>query len=210
MNDSGADGVLRDADRLRERYGEPVALALAVIKTELDRHHRRFIEHSPFLCLAAAGADGQPSVSPKGDAPGFVKVLDERTLLLPDRPGNNKLEIFHRLLENPKVALIFFVPGVQETLRIEGEAEVTTEPSLLEAGRVGAKLPPAAVVVRVKRAYFHCGKALIRSRLWDPERHVAPGVIAPFAQVLEEQSAAQERQSELQARLDDLYANKLY
>jgi predicted pyridoxine 5'-phosphate oxidase superfamily flavin-nucleotide-binding protein len=102
---------------LLEQYGEPVAMAVKCEFDRLDAHHQFFIRHSPFLCLAAAGKDGQPSVSPKGDAPGFVQVLDERHLLLPDRIGNNKVETFEHLLENPKVALVFMVPGVKEVLR---------------------------------------------------------------------------------------------
>jgi len=210
MNDCPDQATIGDAARLREHFGDPVDLAVAIIKTELDAHHRRFIEHSPFMCLAAAGADGQPSVSPKGDAPGFVKVLDARTLVIPDRPGNNKVETFHHLLDNPKVAMVFFIPGVQETLRLHGEARLSTEPALLELGRVGNRLPPAALRVTVTRAYFHCGKALIRSRLWDPDRRVAPGTIPPFGQVLKEQAAAPASVEAIQQRVDDVYVNKLY
>ena len=110
--------TITEPQELREHFGEPLHIAVAVEKTQLDEHHRRFIEHSPFICLASAGDDGQPAVSPKGDAPGFVRILDDKTLLIPDRPGNNKVEGFGNIVENPKVSLIFFIPGIIETLRL--------------------------------------------------------------------------------------------
>ncbi len=202
--------ILDDADALRAHYGEPVPLAVAVVKPRLDAHHRHYIEHCPFLCLAAAGPDGQPSVSPRGDAPGFVRVLDDRTLLIPDRPGNNKVETWHHVVANPKVALVLFVPGVAETLRLHGIARLSRDPAHLAAAGAQGRPPPAVLVVEVTQVYFHCGKAIIRSRLWAPESQVAPGTLPAFAQVLKEQAGVPEPVAHVQDVLDDVYANKLY
>ena len=201
---------LSDREALHAYYGAPAPLAVAVMKAELDSYHRRFIALSPFICIAAAGNDGQPSVSPRGDAPGFVKVLDAGTLVFPDRPGNNKVETFEHLVENPKIALIFFVPGVTETLRVRGEARLSDEPAHRELGRIGAKVPAAAVIVRVTQAYFHCGKALIRSRLWDPSSRVGAGALPPFAEILKAQAAVPETVEQLQCAINEVYTNELF
>ena len=132
---------------------------------------RAFIARSPFLCLgtsSAAGAD----VTPRGDAPGFVQVLDEHTLLLPDWPGNNRLDTLGNVLENPAVALLFFVPGMQETLRVNGRAEVSIDPALIARWDVGGRHPRSVLKVTVDEAFMHCGKALIRSRLWAPDAQI--------------------------------------
>jgi hypothetical protein len=210
MTESSPSGKIIDQVTLHEHYGEPVELAVACELDHLDKHHQHFIRRSPFLCLAAAGGDGQPSVSPKGDAPGFVEVIDEHTLLIPDRVGNNKVETFGHVIDNPKVACIFFVPGLRETLRVWGEAEIVQDASVLERGKVRDKLPEAALLIRVSKAYFHCGKALVRSRLWDPEGHAAPGDFPPFGQVIKDQTRAPDSVEALEAAMDELYTDQLY
>ncbi|WIX92798.1 MSMEG_1061 family FMN-dependent PPOX-type flavoprotein [Amycolatopsis sp. DG1A-15b] len=150
------------------RLGEPEAMIKAKIGDRIDRHARRFIAHSPFLTLATADAAGRADCSPRGDYPGFVKVLDERTVALPDRPGNKIADSFRNIAENDGVGLLFFVPGMRETLRVNGSAYVTDDPDVLARMRTEAKAPMLAIVVDVAEAYFHCGRALIRSRLWDP------------------------------------------
>ena len=202
--------TITEPQELREHFGEPLHIAVAVEKTQLDEHHRRFIEHSPFICLASAGDDGQPAVSPKGDTPGFVRILDDKTLLIPDRPGNNKVEGFGNIVENPKVSLIFFIPGIIETLRIHGNAEIVLDTDLLKLGMAGSKLPATATLVNVTRAYMHCGKALIRSKLWDSERHIAKGVIPPFGQVIKEQAGVPKSRQEVQEIVDQEYQDNLY
>jgi hypothetical protein len=199
-----------DKQALRSHYGEPLDVAVAIMKPELDAHHRRYIEHCPFVCIAAADAAGQPTVSPKGDAPGFVKVLDAHTLVIPDRIGNNKVETLNQLVENPKLALLFMIPGIDETLRVQGSARITTDPQTLELCRVGAKLPPAALVISVTRAYFHCGKAMIRSNLWDESAKLTPGVLPTFAQIVKDELATPMSVDDLQCAIDDAYTNKLY
>ena len=201
---------ITDPQELRDHFGEPLHIAVAVEKPQLDKHHRRFIEHSPFICIASAGSDGQPAVSPKGDTPGFVKVLDDKTLLIPDRPGNNKVEGFGNIVENSKVSLIFFIPGITETLRVHGEAEIVLDEELLKFGKAGAKSPKTATLIKVTKAYMHCGKALIRSKLWDPDRHIAKGVIPPFGLVVKEQANVPMSQEEVQGVVDQEYQDNLY
>jgi len=153
---------------VRARLGEPEAMIEAKIGDRIDRHARRFIAHSPFLTLATADAAGRADCSPRGDYPGFVKVLDERTLAMPDRTGNKIADSFRNIAENDGVGLLFFVPGTRETLRVNGRAYVTDEPDVLARMRTEAKEPMLAIIVEVEQVYFHCGRALIRSRLWDP------------------------------------------
>ena len=153
---------------VRAQLGEPEAMIKAKIGDRIDRHARRFIAHSPFLTLATADAAGRADCSPRGDYPGFVKVLDERTVALPDRVGNKIADSFRNIAENDGVGLLFFVPGMRETLRVNGSAYVTDDPDVLARMRTEAKAPMLAVVVDVAEVYFHCGRALIRSRLWDP------------------------------------------
>lgn len=205
-----AQNTITDPKDLRDHFGEPLGIAVACEKPRLDKHHRRFIENSPFMCIASAGADGQPAVSPKGDAPGFVRVMDDTTLLIPDRLGNNKVEGFRNMLENPKVSLIFFIPGIIESLRIHGEVEIVRDEALLKLGAAKDKLPATAIVVKVTKAYMHCGKALIRSQLWDPEQHVAKDIIAPFGQVVKEQVNAPMTPEEVQSKIDHAYTEDLY
>jgi uncharacterized protein len=154
---------------LRSLYPEVAQLRRKTILDRLDGHCRNFITHSPFLVLATAGADGTVDASPRGDAPGFVQVLDDRTLVLPDWGGNNRLDSMGNIVANPNVGLLFFVPGIGETLRVNGRAHVVTDAELLTRLAVQGKAPTAAIVVEVEQAYLHCAKALIRSRLWEED-----------------------------------------
>jgi hypothetical protein len=167
-------------------YRAPSQLVLDKVIDRIDRHCAAFIGLSPFVTLATADADGWPDVSPRGGDPGFVTVLDEHRLALPDRPGNNRVDSLRNMAANPKAALLFFVPGIEETLKVFG----TT--SLIGADDLGVDLtefgrPPRSVLVlEVQRAYFQCAKALIRSGLWDPERRVERSALAPFGEVLKD------------------------
>ncbi|MFB7653353.1 MULTISPECIES: MSMEG_1061 family FMN-dependent PPOX-type flavoprotein [unclassified Streptomyces] len=158
-----------DPDGVRARLGEPDAMTAAKKTDRLDEHFRRFIAHSPFLTMATADARGRADCSPRGDYPGFVKVLDDRTLALPDRPGNKIADSFGNLAENDGIGLLFLVPGARETLRVNGRAHPTDDPDVLTRMETEGRRPVLALVVEVEEAYFHCGRALIRSRLWDPE-----------------------------------------
>jgi len=160
-------------DSLRATLGEPSAVVRSKIADRLNDLTRQFVEHSPFLCLATSGADGTCDVSPRGDPAGFVRILDERTLLLPDRPGNRLADSLRNVLENPNVGLLFIVPGVTDTLRVNGRAEIVDDPELLEPCAVEGKVPKLALRIEIEQVYTHCSKAFLRAKLWDPERYVA-------------------------------------
>ncbi|MEV0056748.1 MSMEG_1061 family FMN-dependent PPOX-type flavoprotein [Saccharopolyspora shandongensis] len=156
------------AEEVRARLGEPEAMIKAKVHDRIDRHCRRFIAHSPFLAMATSDATGLPDCSPRGDYPGFAKVLDERTLAIPDRPGNKLADSFRNIAENDGIGLMFVVPGMREVLRVNGRAYATDEPDVLARMRIEGKAAELAIVVEVAEVFFHCGRALIRSRLWDP------------------------------------------
>jgi len=155
---------------LRALYGQPGERAVAKEQARLDEHTRAFIAHSPFLVLGTAGADGRCDVSPKGDAPGFVHVLDDQHLAIPDRLGNNRLDGLRNVVENPHVGLIFFIPGREDTLRVNGRATISREAALLERLAVNGKPPQTVLVVEVEQAFMHCTRAFKRAGLWDHER----------------------------------------
>jgi len=163
--------VIRSEEQLRALLGAPVAPAV-VDKTmsTLDGHCLTFIARSPFVLVATSDGGGRMDVSPKGDAPGFVRVLDEKTLVIPDRPGNQRFDSFRNLFQSPRVGLLFLVPGKRETLRIGGSAEVVQDAALLESLRAHGKVPALAIAVHVDEAFFHCSKCMIRSHLWQHEQ----------------------------------------
>lgn len=152
---------------LRAIYGEARALAASAKADRLDDLCRRFIGLSPLICIGSCDAAGCQDVSPRGDHPGFVRVLDERTLAIPDRPGNNKLETLSNILVNPRVALLFVIPGHDETLRIFGRASISRNAELLAQAAVGGKLPKSMIIIAIDQVYPHCGKSFRRARIWD-------------------------------------------
>jgi len=179
--------IIEDAERARELYGAPGERSVKKQLTRLDKHCRAFIARSPFLVIASADPSGRCDASPKGDAPGFVQVLDDETLLIPDRLGNNRIDTIGNLLVRPGVGLIFFVPGINETLRINGRARVTIEAALLEPLAVNRKVPRSGILVTAEEIYFHCGKALIRSDLWNPEKHLRRSEFPSLGRILADQ-----------------------
>jgi uncharacterized protein len=184
-----ATEALTTAAGLRARYGAVHALAANKVLARLDRHCRAFIALSPFLALGTSDADGRQDVSPRGDPPGFVKVLDDRTLAIPDRVGNRRVDSLANVVANPRVGLLFFVPGVDETLRVNGRARVSTDPDLLAALAFNGKPAVSALVVEVEEAFLHCGKALLRSRLWDPASRVERKRLPSLARMIADQIA---------------------
>jgi PPOX class probable FMN-dependent enzyme len=196
---------------LRAIYGTPPADSLAVrcVLTRLDKHHRAFIVLSPFVVIASTDAHGFPDVSPRGDLPGFVAVQDDHTLLLPDRPGNKKLVTLSNILENPNVALIFFVPGRDDSLRVNGRARIITDPALLGPLAAQGKIPRSALIVTVEQAWLHCGKALIRSRLWHTEAKVQPDALPTLGKMLADQIAGVHA-AEADARLENANKTRLW
>jgi PPOX class probable FMN-dependent enzyme len=178
---------IADVEELRELYGAPSERAVKKQLDRLDRHCRAFIALSPFLVVASADPAGHCDASPKGDMPGFVRVLDDRTLLIPDRLGNNRVDTLGNLLARPGIGLLFFVPGVNETLRVNGRASLTTDPEVLMPLAVNGKAPRSGILVAVEEVYFHCGKALIRSDLWNPGKRVPRGAFPSLGRILAEQ-----------------------
>lgn len=192
-------------------YPAPSPLAKAKQIDHLDKHCRRFIELSPFLCLGSTDAEGKTDVSPRGDPPGFVKVIDSKTLAIPDRPGNNRIDSIKNLIDQPQVGMIFFIPGIEETLRVNGRAELSTDPQLLESMAVDGKLPKLAIVVHVDEAFLHCAKALKRSKLWDANRHQPRNVLPSLAQMIVDQTKAPNiNVADADARIEKAYREMLY
>jgi PPOX class probable FMN-dependent enzyme len=185
--DFGFGGVVATESELRDIVGTPSARSLAKQHDRLDVHDRVFIAHSPFLLIATSGADGRCDVSPKGDVPGFVQVLDDTHLVIPDRPGNNRLDGMRNVLVNPHIGLIFLVPGRHETLRVNGQACITRDASLLERCRVQGKTPLLGLGVAVDEVFLHCPKAFLRAHIWDAAHWPAADALPSMACVLFDQ-----------------------
>lgn len=164
--------VVKTVEELRAIYGEPFERSVTKEIDHLNAQYQAFVKASPFVILASSGADGI-DCSPKGDAPGFVRIIDERTLAIPDRPGNNRIDNLLNIVGDPRVSLLFIVPGIGETLRVNGRAEISSDAELLQSFAVNGKPPRTVLIVAVEAVYFHCSKALARSKLWDPARFVA-------------------------------------
>jgi uncharacterized protein len=161
-----------DEPALRELLGEPADVVRAKVSDRLNELTRQFVDRSPFVLLATSASDGTCDVSPRGDPPGFVRVLDEQTLLLPERPGNRLADSLRNILANPNVGLLFVIPGVGDTFRVNGRAKIVTDQELLEPSAVEGKVPKLGLLIEIDEAFTHCSKAFLRSRLWDPELHV--------------------------------------
>lgn len=192
--------VVRSRDELRSFVGEPRKAQLSKCRTSLDGHCRRWIERSPFVLVASSDAAGRMDVSPKGDPAGFVRVVDDTTLAIPDRPGNHRLDTFTNVLENPRVALIFLVPGREETLRVGGTAQIVTDSELLATMAVGGREPKLALVVSVDETMFHCGKSMIRSGLWRPDGWPDTDGLASYAECLADQAEPDETVAQMETR----------
>ena len=165
-------GTIRDETQLRAVLGMPTDLVRAKVRDRLDHLTRQFVERSPFLLLATSAEDGSCDVSPRGDPPGFVRILDERTLLLPERPGNRLADSLRNVLSNDRVGLLFVIPGVGDTLRVNGRATLVTDEELLAPSAVEGKVPRVGFLIEVDEVFTHCSKAFLRSALWDPSRYV--------------------------------------
>jgi PPOX class probable FMN-dependent enzyme len=163
--------AITNVEQLEAIYGEPHERALWKEIDFLNGDYQAFVKASPFVALASIG-DGGIDCSPRGDVAGFVEILDERTLAIPDRPGNNRIDTLRNIVENPRVSLLFLIPGVGELLRVNGRAEITVDPGMLAMFQVDGKLPRTVVIVRIDAAYFHCSRAIVRSNLWDSAKHV--------------------------------------
>src|SRR5260221_983121 len=164
--------------------GEPADLTRTKVSDRINDLTRQFVELSPFLCLATSAPDGTCDVSPRGDPAGFVRILDERRLLIPERPGNRLADSLRNILRNPNVGLLFFIPGIGDTLRVNGRATIVDDPELLEGSVVEGKTPKLALLIEIDEGFTHCSKPFLRSQLWDPARHIERSELPSSGEIL--------------------------
>jgi len=176
--------TLTDVSELRALLGEPTELVRSKLSDRLNALTRQFIEASPFVCVATKLPNGSVDVSPRGDPAGFVRILDERTLLIPERPGNRLADTLTNLLADASIGLLFLIPGVGDSFRVNGRARLTTDPELLAGSAVAGSVPKLGLLVTIEEAYTHCSKALIRSDLWNPERHLDRSALPSPGEIL--------------------------
>jgi PPOX class probable FMN-dependent enzyme len=174
--------IVRSLSELEAMYDAPIERSIRKQMDRLDEHSRALIAASPLLILATVGE--RADNSPRGDHPGFVQVADDRTLLIPDRRGNNRLDSLRNIVADPRVGLLFLIPGIPETFRVNGEAVISRDPALLARFNIGGKLPRTVIVVKVLEAYIQCPRALLRSDLWNPRRFAAPGAVPTMGTIL--------------------------
>ena len=181
---------IKNETKLRTIYKNPGDLAVKKSLSHLDKHLRHFINLSPFLVLSTVRPDGYCDASPRGDAPGFVRVLDDKNIFLPDRPGNNRLDSLTNILSNPGIGLLFMIPGLEETLRVNGKAHIISDTTLLKPSIVHKKIPKSGLKITINECYIHCGKALRRSKIWNNETHIKKGTYPSIGKILVDQQAA--------------------
>jgi len=206
--------LIADEAQLRARFPATHEIALQKCLTSLDKHSKEFISRSPFVCIGTQLRDGRADVSPRGDPAGFVHVLDDCTVAIPDRPGNNRLDSLSNILDNPNIGLLFIIPGFDETLRLNGTARLTTDPNILNQMAVNNRTPGLAIVVSISEVFLHCAKAFRRSHLWDPEQHQDRKEMPSLVKmVLDQTTGAPEDKAELKRIDDELeedYKNTMY
>jgi PPOX class probable FMN-dependent enzyme len=192
-------------DELRAHYKPASETSLRKELRALDAHCKRFIEASPFVLIGSSDGQGNADVTPKGDRPGFVGVLDDVTIAIPDRPGNNRLDTLENIVVNPAVGLLFLIPRMNETLRINGEARITLDSKLRERFAVDGKLPLSVIIVKVRAAYMHCAKAFMRSELWKPASWRPRADMPTLGEILKDQLALSEPAGQTDRWLDEGY-----
>jgi PPOX class probable FMN-dependent enzyme len=199
-------------DELSECYRPPGEVVKRKIMDRIDEHAAAFIALSPFCCIGTADGEGRQDVSPRGDVPGFVRVLDEHHLFLPDRPGNNRLDSIRNLLANPRIGMLFLIPGFLDALRVNGTATVGRPTGLLEESTVDGKVPKSGLVIEAEEVFVHCGRAVKRGRLWDPTAQRDRSELPRLGEVLRDQlQPVAVEVGEAMERLDDeSYLTKLY
>ncbi len=209
-----AEFAIADEQSLRSLYPAITTLAVQKCQDALDTHAQAFIKRAPFLCIGTQNPEGKADVSPRGDPAGFVKVLDRHHLAIPDRPGNNRLDTLVNILANPSVGLLFIIPGFDDTLRVNGQASLTSDPEILETMRVNDRAPKLAIVVRVVEAFMHCAKAFRRSQLWNPDQFQDRAEMPSLSKIiLDQTTGAPSDEAEMRKVDEDLeeeYKQTLY
>jgi uncharacterized protein len=160
------DHLITTMEQLQSLYGEKLPTSVIKEIDHINDGYRKLIEAAPFVAVATSGPEGL-DCSPKGDAPGFVRILDDKTLAIPDRPGNNRIDSFRNIMRDPRIALLFLIPGIGVTLRVNGRASISIDPDLMQSFAVGGKLPRSVLIIHIESIYFHCSKAIVRSKLWE-------------------------------------------
>jgi len=206
---SATDHLITTIEQLEAIYGKPQGASVVKEVGRIAPAYRKMIEASPFVAIAT-GNDGGFDCSPKGDAPGFVRVLDDKTLAIPDRPGNNRIDGYRNVVRNPHVALLFLIPGVGKTLRVNGRASISVEPELMQSFAVNGKLPRTVMVVAVASVFFHCSRAIVRSRLWDEASKIDRKSLPSTGSMIAEVSAGQLGGEAYDRALPERVRNSLY
>lgn len=211
---SSTEHVVDNEESLRSLFGDTHPLAVKKCLPALDDYCRDYISRSPFMCLSTQHIDGSADVSPRGDPAGFVRIIDQHALAIPDRPGNNRLDSLSNIVSNPSVGLLFLVPGFDDTLRVNGRAFLTRDPELLSTMVVKNRTPTLAIVVEIREAFLHCAKALRRSKLWSPDtlqdRQQLPSLAAIVTEQISGAAVPQDEAARLNEELEDEYNKTMY
>ena len=202
--------ALQSEDELRGYFPVSVERAKLKVLDGLDRHCIDFIARSPFLCIGTSRPDGCSDVSPRGDPPGFVHVADANTLLIPDRPGNNRLDTMSNIMHNPKVGLLFFIPGLGETLRVNGDAKIIDGEAELARFEFRRHIPKVAIAVTVREAFIHCAKAIRRSRLWEEDAKIDPKSFTRIGDIISDHIKGRKSGDEIEEILKENYRTQMY
>ncbi len=199
---------------LRTKMGEVGPLAAGKTLKRIDKYAKTYIERSPFLCIGTADENGNADVSPRGDPPGFVRIVDDRTIIIPDRPGNNRVDTMANIIANPKVGILFIIPGIDDTLRVNGRAEIIDDPAELAPAAINGRAPKIGIRVHVDEVFFHCAKAFRRSQLWDQAAHQDRAFLPGLAHMVMEQARAcevdTEESDQVEAEIQEEYKTGLY
>lgn len=206
--------TITDEQSLRSLFQATHTLAVQKMQGSLDKHAQAFIRRSPFLCIGTQNLDGKADVSPRGDPAGFVRILDQHTLAIPDRPGNNRLDSLVNILANPSVGLLFIIPGFDDTLRVNGQASLVNDPEILESMSVKDRIPKLAIVVKVSEVFLHCAKAFRRSQLWNPDHFQDRGEMPSLSKIILDQTTGapsdDDEMRKIDDELEDEYKKTLY
>lgn len=206
--------AITDEQTLRSLFHATHPLAIQKMQSSLDKHAQAFIRRSPFICLGTQGLDGKADVSPRGDPVGFVNILDQHTLAIPDRPGNNRLDSLVNILTNPSVGLLFIIPGFDDTLRVNGQASLVNDPELLKSMSVKDRIPSLAIVVKVSEVFLHCAKAFRRSQLWNPDHFQDRDEMPSLSKIILDQTTGapndDDEMHKIDDELEDEYKKTLY
>jgi len=182
---SAESNLVKSVEQLESLYGAPMPTSIAKEIDHLSDGYRQMVEAAPFVVIATCGPGGL-DCSPKGDAPGFIRIVDDKTIMIPDRPGNNRLDGFKNLMSDPRIALLFLIPGIGETLRINGHAEVSVDPALRESFAVNGKPARGVLIVRIETVFFHCSKAVVRAKMWDPKTQIPRSALPSTGTIIAE------------------------